>query len=73
MRMTFAEAYREMRNGKCIAHESFDGDYWTWENNTVMFNSFSGLRYPIQGAPDIGRVFDCIVEDKWSVVYPDFG
>ena len=29
--MTFAEAYREMRNGKCIAHEEFDGDYWTWK------------------------------------------
>lgn len=70
--MTFAEAYCEMRNGKCIAHEEFDGDYWTWENNTVMFNSDTGLRYPIQGAPDIGRVFDRIVEDKWNVVYPEF-
>lgn len=66
--MTFAEAYREMRNGKCIAHESFNGDYWVWDRNTIMLCSFSGMNYRFQDAPEIGRLFDRIVEDKWHVV-----
>lgn len=67
-KMSFAEAYREMRKGKAIAHETFDGDVWVWENDTIMLHSFSGMNYRFQDAPDIGRLFDLIVEDKWSVV-----
>ena len=66
--MSFAEAYREMRNGKCIAHETFDGNFWVWENDTIMLHSASGLNYRFQDALDIGRLFDLVVEDKWHIV-----
>ena len=66
--MSFAEAYREMRNGKSIAHESFDGDIWVWEKDTIMLHSASGFNYRFQDTLDIGRLFDLIVEDKWLVV-----
>lgn len=68
LNMSFAEAYREMRNGKCIAHETFDGNFWVWENDTIMLHSASGLNYRFQDALDIGRLFDLIVEDKWHIV-----
>jgi len=64
--MTFKEAYKEMRNGKAIAHEKFaDSGYWVWEDNTIMFKSYGGINYPALEAPDVGYILDMIVEDKW--------
>ncbi len=65
--MSFKEAYKELRNGKAIAHEKFaESGYWIWEDNTIMFKSYSGINYCPLEVPDVGYIFDLIVDDKWS-------
>ena len=66
--MDFKEAYRAMRNGEKIVHESRPDNYWAWENDTIMLHSLDGLCYSIQDVLDIGFYFDMIVEGSWSIL-----
>lgn len=66
--MNFSEAYREMRNGKKIAHENFHGGYWVWENDTIMLYCHDGRVLDIRQTEDVAFTFGFITEGKWFVM-----
>ena len=66
--MTFAEAYKEMRNGKKIAHENFHGGYWVWENDTIMLYCKDGRVLDIRETEDVAFTFGFITAGEWTVM-----